>query len=283
MKEIIFLFVLALIWVVFAVIQDLKKREVANWLNFSLILFALGFRFFYCLFSSEAQGFSFFYQGLIGLGIFFVIGNAFYYGRMFAGGDAKLMIALGTILPFSESFFTNLKIFVLFFLLFMFVGALYTLVISFVLCLKNFKRFRKEFVKQFKSKKKIAYPFMVGGLILMIFGFWNSMFFSFGILLFILPYFYLYAKAVDESSMVKKIPASKLSEGDWLYGNVKIGKKMIKAKWEGVSKDNIREIKKRYGIVKIRQGIPFTPVFLISFLILVVLYLLKIELWNSFW
>jgi hypothetical protein len=30
---------------------------------------------------------NFFYQGLIGLGIFFIIGNAFYYGRLFAGGD----------------------------------------------------------------------------------------------------------------------------------------------------------------------------------------------------
>jgi len=48
---------------------------------------------------SEA-GFGFFYQGLIGLGIFFVLGNALYYGRMFAGGDAKLMIALGAVLPF---------------------------------------------------------------------------------------------------------------------------------------------------------------------------------------
>ena len=31
---------------IFAVVQDLKKREIANWVNFSLIIFALGFRFF---------------------------------------------------------------------------------------------------------------------------------------------------------------------------------------------------------------------------------------------
>ena len=144
MNEVIFLFVLATIWIIFAVIQDLRKREVANWLNFSLIIFALGFRFFYSLFSSELD-FAFFYQGLIGLGIFFIIGNLLYYGKMFAGGDAKLMIALGTILPLSNDFFINLKFFALFFFLFLFAGAFYSLTVSIVLTVKNFKIFKKEF------------------------------------------------------------------------------------------------------------------------------------------
>ena len=103
MFEIIFLIALAIVWMSFGSIQDLKQREISNWLNFSLIIFALAFRFFYSLFNSE--NFLFFYQGLIGLGIFFVIGNLFYYSRLFAGGDAKLMISLGTILGFSNSFF----------------------------------------------------------------------------------------------------------------------------------------------------------------------------------
>ena len=98
MFEIIFLIILALIFILVATFQDLRMREVANWINFSLIIFALGFRFFWSLFSES--GFGFFYQGLIGFGIFFILGNLFYYGRIFAGGDAKLMIAMGAILPF---------------------------------------------------------------------------------------------------------------------------------------------------------------------------------------
>jgi Flp pilus assembly protein protease CpaA len=76
MIEVIFLLSLAFIWIVFAVIQDLKSKEIANWLNFSLIIFALGFRFFYPFFNGNntLQGFSFFYQGLLGLGIFFISG-----------------------------------------------------------------------------------------------------------------------------------------------------------------------------------------------------------------
>ncbi len=76
MYEVIFLLVLAGIWIAFASVQDLKHREVANWLSFSLIAFAIGFRFFYCLFSGGdggSGGFMFFYQGWIGLGIFFIL------------------------------------------------------------------------------------------------------------------------------------------------------------------------------------------------------------------
>ena len=75
MFEEMFLVVLGLIWIVFAMVEDLKTREIFNWVNFSLIIFALGFRFFFSLFSGE--GFQFFYQGLIGLGIFFVLGIYF--------------------------------------------------------------------------------------------------------------------------------------------------------------------------------------------------------------
>ncbi|MFH1431038.1 MAG: prepilin peptidase, partial [Nanoarchaeota archaeon] len=177
MIEVIFLICLALVWIGFASVQDLKNREVANWLSFSLIIFALGFRFFYCLFDSG--NFAFFYQGLIGLGIFFILGNLLYYGRMFAGGDAKLMIALGAVLPFSENFFTNLNIFVLFFFVFLFSGAVYGLVISTGLCLRNFKKFKNEFFRLFKKNKKLFYAPMIFGLILMACGFVKILFFIF--------------------------------------------------------------------------------------------------------
>ena len=42
-----------------------------------------------------------------------------YYGRVFAGGDAKLMIALGAIIPLSNNFPENLNIMLKFLLLFL--------------------------------------------------------------------------------------------------------------------------------------------------------------------
>ncbi len=272
MNEVIFLFVLGLIWILFASIQDLQSREVANWVSFSLIIFALGFRFFNSLFSNS--NFMFFYQGLIGLGIFFILGMLLYYGRMFAGGDAKLMIALGTILSFSSIFWTNVKIFVFFIILFLFVGMIYSLFWSGFLTITHFKEFKKEFTKQVYSNKKIAHIVMAFGLVLMIFGFKFDFLFLFGILIFIVPYFYFYAKSVDESCMIKKVPVGKLTEGDWLYKNVKVGKSTIKANWDGVSLGDIEKIKKKHDFVLIRQGIPFVPVFLISYIILGIIYFL---------
>src|SRR3989344_5997676 len=129
MNPALFLLGLGLVWIAIATAQDLKTREIANWLNFSLIIFALGFRFFYSLFS--AGNFNFFYQGLFGLGIFFVLGNLLYYGKMFAGGDAKLLIALGAVLPVSESFYDNLEGFLFFLAIFLLVGAFYSIIVSF--------------------------------------------------------------------------------------------------------------------------------------------------------
>ncbi len=167
MLEIIFLLVIGLIWIIFATIQDLKTREVANWLNFSLIIFALGFRFFYSLFNSD---WNFLFQGLIGFGIFFVMGNIFYYSRVFAGGDAKLMIALGPIFPLSYGFFNNLNLFLVFLILFLIAGAVYGSVWSIALVSKNFKKFRIEFKKKFSQWKKFIFGFLIFSIIVAGFG-----------------------------------------------------------------------------------------------------------------
>lgn len=267
--EIIFLSVLALIWIVFATFQDLKKREVANWLNWSLVIFALSFRFFFSLFDGD---FDFLYQGLIGYGIFFILGNLFYYGRIFAGGDAKLMMSLGVVLPFHYTFFDNLEIFVVFLFLFFFVGAFYGLFFSSFLALANFKRFKKELGKQFRKNKNLVIFVLAIGLGIFGFGFLNEMFFILGGFIFFSPYLYLYAKAIDKVCMIKNIEVSKLSEGDWLYNDVCAGKSLIKASWDGLSKEQIKKIKRKYKKIKIRQGIPFVPVFLISFAILLGLF-----------
>jgi len=269
MNEIIFLLTIGMIWIIFATIQDLRKREVANWLNFSLIIFGLGFRFFHSLFS---ENFLFFYEGLIGLGIFFILGNLLYYGKMFAGGDAKLLIALGAILPLSTDFLANIRYFLVFLLIFFVIGAVYSLIVSSTYAIKNLKKFKKQFSSLFYRNKKLVYIPMFLGLILMMLGFLNMVLFILGVFIFILPYFYFYAKAVDEACMIKKVPVRELTEGDWLYRDIKIGKNKIKATWDGLKKKEIMLIKRNKKFVWVRKGIPFTPVFFFSFILFIYLY-----------
>ena len=281
MYEVIFLWILALVYIVFAVIQDIKTREIANWLSFSLIIFALGFRFFYSLFGGD--NFLFFYNGLIGLGVFFALGNLLYYGKVFAGGDAKLMIALGTILPYFSILSKNFQVFFDFLLVFLSVGFIYILTSSVILCARNFKSFKREFLKQLNKNKKLMIGILFFSIILSVFGFIEKMFFALGILMFFTSYLYLYSKAIDESCMIKKIETKDLREGDWLYSNLKIGRKVIKAKWEGLNMKEIKEIRKKYKEIKIRQGVAFSPVFLISLVIFILFNVLGLRLWDSFW
>ena len=266
MIEMIILWCLALAWIIFATIQDVKSREIANWLNFSLIIFALGFRFFYSFF--ELNNFNFLYQGFIGFALFFVLGELFYYSKMFAGGDVKLFRAMGIILPLNVSFLINLKFLVFFIFLFLLIGFIYNLGAIIYLLIKNFSKFKKEFLKQFKLNKKLIFLSLILALVFVVLSFYSYPFWILGIIVFVFPYLFLLAKSVDECCMIRKVKVNKLTEGDWLYKDVKVGKNKIKASWDGLTKDEIKLLKKNKKEVLVRFGIQFAPVFLISFILI---------------
>ena len=264
-----FLIILALIWLIIASIQDIKKREVDNWVSFSLIVFALAYRAFYSTLNNDLW---FFLYGLIGLAVFIVLGYLFYYARIFAGGDAKLLMGLGAVLPLSSGIFYNLILLGCFVLVFLFIGGIYGLIFSSVLTLKNKERFVKEFRKQFKLRKNLLYVFLPLFFISLI-----SPFYFNDNLLFVLPFLFLlspmlliYAKAVEESCMIVSVSSKKLTAGDWLYEEVKIGKKIIKPYWEGLSEEEVKILKAYNKKIKIKQGIPFIPVFLFSFVLFLI-------------
>ena len=127
MEEYYFLFALAFVWTLFATIQDLRKREVANWLNFSFVTFALAYRAFYAAVKSD---FSFFLFGLYGFFVFFALAHALYYSKAFAGGDAKLLIGYGVILPYTDNF-SLISTSIIFILMLLTLGAIYSIFYSF--------------------------------------------------------------------------------------------------------------------------------------------------------
>ena len=277
-----FLVILGVVWLLFAIVQDLRKREIANWLNFSLIIFAMIYRLLYSIFSND---YGFILAGLFGLIIFFVIANLFYYLRLFAGGDAKLMIALGVLIPFTESFYSNLLIFFIFIIALLLGGVVYSLAYSGGLAIKNAKAFSKEFKKEFARKTKFVYLGLGAGFAVIILSIITSQiaFIILGILLILLPFVYFYTKAIEKSCMMAYVDPKKLTIGDWIVEEIKIPrtKKIIKPYWEGLSEEDLNLIKKYYKKkVLVKQGIPFSPSFLIAFIVLVyILYLGKGD-WN---
>jgi prepilin signal peptidase PulO-like enzyme (type II secretory pathway) len=73
--------------------------------------------------------------------------------------------------------------------------------------------------------------------------------------------------------MVSLVDVKKIREGDWLYKDffTRVGKnkRVIKARWEGLSEEEIGIIRRemRGKKVKIRRGVPFGPVFLTAYCI----------------
>ncbi len=263
--ENLFLIVLALVWIIGAVIQDLKRREVDNLWNFSLIAFALAYRLAVSIFSGN---YWFILNGLIGFAIFFGLHNLFYYSRLFAGGDAKLLLALGTILPLSYDWIINFKIFGYFILLFLITGSIYALIYAVFLVFKNYKSFKKEFIKQWKNYQKM---FLISLFFVII---WvNVVYFMsqiklifIGLIILLFPILFIFAKSVEETCMVKSVSPNKITIGDWLYKDILIGKKKIKTDWQGVSKRELKLIQKYKRNILIKYGIPFTPSFLFAFI-----------------
>ncbi len=271
MIGVLFLFVLGIVWLAFASVCDLRRNEIPNWVSFSLVIFALGFRFFYSLFSDA--GFDFFYMGLLGGGIFYGMANLLYYSRMYAGGDAKLFAALGAVIPFSGDFFVNLRLSLVFVFLFFLVGGIYGLMWSGVLSIRNFRKFKKEFSKQFRKRQGLFKVFLGLGIVIFLLGFFNWILFYSGGMILMFVLLYLHAKSVEEICFVKNVSGRELVEGDWLYKDVRVGRKTIKEHWEGLGKKEIDLIKKSGKKVKIKFGIPFVPVFLISYVLLLYLEL----------
>ena len=342
----IFLIVLALIWLIFAVVSDLRTREIPNWLNFSLIIFALGARFFYDLsnlpefsinsfyvilllvlapflvfiqlsssfkslkkeiafFASISlffiiviyfnyasltfnrlildSGFIYSYQGIFGLMAFFLLANILYFSRFFAGGDAKLMMALGPVIPLGIGFLGNVNLFLNFLFLLLIVRLAYDLICILYLGFRDSDKIHKEFYKNLKANKKFIYMFIIFGVLFIILGFFERLLFIPGILIFILPYLYFYTKAIENTSLIEKVGSKEITEGDWLYKDVKVGNRIIEANWNGLSKNEISLIRKKHKFVMIKRGIQFGPGFLIIFLIFIYLYFNGIDLWNSLW
>ncbi len=268
-----FLIAIGIVWIVGAVLQDLRRREVDNLWNFSLIALALAYRLSFLIYSGK---YWFFINGLIGLAIFLFLGNLFYYIRLFAGGDAKIVIALGTILPLSYSWSSNFLIFGLFIILFLVMGSVYSLVWASVLVFENLGDFKKEAMKEWKLFNKLFLIVLgiaiIGSLVI---GYISNITLAilFFILLVLFPILFIFAKAVEESCLKRAVSPQNLTEGEWLYKDIKVGGKTIKASWNGVSAEELKLIKKKYNKdVIIKEGIPFTPSFLLSFLCLLILF-----------
>jgi len=256
-----FLFWLFLSGLVVASLQDLKRREVDDWLN--LLIFFSGVSFL--MFGAFNSGnFKIILYLVVFSVLIYALANLFYYGRVFAGGDAKLLVAL-TPLFVSITFFGGLSNLLLFLFLLMICGSVYGLIYSLVLYFRDFEKVNKEMKVEFAKYSWMKYA-LVLGLGLLLISIFELVFIFLAVLVLSFPLLHVFAKCLERVSMVKTISGKELREGDWLVKDVLVGERVVKSTWDGLTFKDLKLLK-RSRKVKIKEGIPFVPAFLLAFLI----------------
>ncbi len=270
-------YIISFIALLIGSLTDLKTREVPDWVNYGLVLSGLGLNLLFTAIYSDP---SFIINSIIGLAIFFGFAYLMFYTGQWGGGDSKMLMGLGAMIGVDVSF-KQPQFLAGFLINALFIGAIYGLLWSIGLVIKNRKQFWKEAKKRLSEKsilkiKKIMLVFVLVliALALLIKPYqWKILFLSVAFLFLTTFYLWIFARAVEKSSMYRLVEPMKLTEGDWIVKDVYVGKEYITGPKDlGIEKKQIRKLVEYYkkGKIKkilIKEGIPFVPSFFIAFVV----------------
>ncbi|MCX6711457.1 MAG: A24 family peptidase, partial [Candidatus Woesearchaeota archaeon] len=265
------LVIIGLIGLILATLNDIKYKEVPDFLSYSLITIGLSLRLIYSL---TYKQYSYFIYALIYGLIFFGIGSLLYYTKQWGGGDTKLLTALSILFATKPYFILQIKLpfFIILLINILLTGFIYSLIWSIILAIKNRYKFIEQYhllSQKYKKFKIIALILALFVLMLMFLVNNNNLkliiiALSFAIIFYI--YLFIFLKSVEKVSMFKLIPISKLTEGDWIASSEI--KSQFKIPKTGIEKQQINLIKKsKLKRILIKDGIPFVPPFLIGTII----------------
>ena len=289
------LLVILFIYLIIASISDIKRLEVPDWLNYSLALIGLSYNLAISILISS---FTPIIESVVGLITCYLLSSLLYYSGQWGGGDAKFFTGIGALLgvPIISTFpFINLLGYsyhgfsILPFIIFaMIAGGIFGLL---YIAIKAFQK-RKEFLKEYniQSRKISRYKLIL--LIIFLLLMFSSLLIKESylrisiIILAIFPYLsmllYTFIKSAEKSAMTKDIEVKFLTEGDWITDDITInGNVICKKKKIGLELGDLKKLKELYskGLIKkvrIKNGFPFIPSFLIGFTIYIILDYLMI-------
>ena len=260
---------LTLVMLIIGSITDIRWRIVPDWLSYSAIVVGFTIR---AMTSVMTLSWIPFLEGLIGFGVFFILACVLFYTKMWGGGDSKVLMAMGVMLGVNLSI-DNLMLGMMSNLLI--VGGLYGVTYFLILGVMHFSKVSKA-VYSLLSIKAVART-QVGVLFMLVLFFVASLFFKdfapfvFGIGFVTIFYLFILSKAIEKSCFIKDQRPSLLEEGDWLIDPVIVkGKRLAGPEDPGITKKQIAAIqsaakKRLIKTVRIKEGIPFIPNFLITF------------------
>jgi len=259
------LLIICFIFLFLASIFDIRTREIPDWLNYGIIVFALLYRLLWSFFFN----WTYFFEGLAGFGVAFILACVLFYTGQWGGGDAKSLMGVGALLGMKFSLNHD---FVSFLINLILAGAIYSIFVIFFLTLKNKQKICDVYNNNlYPNWKRI---FLISILLMLIIIFVNFPFdlkfflIAFIILAWIVYFFTLLVFSVEKVCMIKLVKPSELTEGDWIVKDVKHKNKLIvSSKNLGLTLDQIERLKKLKKKVWVKNGIPFLPSFLLAFIL----------------
>lgn len=292
----IILLVSAFIVLIIATITDLKKSEVPDYLNWIFLSFVI---FITISSSILSNNLSILLNAAISFIIVFILGIVLYYGQALGGGDIKLLfglsIAFSSMPYFFEQKISNISLgngpFIFSFILNAFlIGAIYGLLFSLYIILKNkknFSKFKEKIIDNFKYKsnffKSLFWICVIFGSIILLMSIFTPILTFLAITIFIAPIIFILVKTVEQEFLIKKVNPEELCEGDWLIDKIITKNKTIEPSVYGLTNNQINYLRKNYrGKIKIRFGLPFVPCFLISLILTLFLGNILIKIVSLF-
>ncbi len=269
------LLALSLLFLTIASYTDIRTKEVPDELSIVYIVSALFLRLGYSLYSKDP---AFFLEPLGVAALFGILAYIAFLLKQWGGGDLLIFIGIGL------SFGTLPKDLLLFFspirgpwpfwatilVNLIFIGAIYGTLALLVIV----SRKRKLRVKYFSALKAFL-PFMavVVAVFLIISAALDSFNLPFFLSLIFLLALFRFAQVVEKSIFIREIDYSELREEDWIEDSIVVqGKTIVDASTPGLSNDDVALIKnlvaegKLSGRIRIKEGIPFIPVFPLTLL-----------------
>lgn len=267
---------LSLLALIYGSYTDIKTREIPDTLSFGMIFLGISISLgASILFWSYKPILS----SVVGLAAGSAIGLLSYYTGQWGGGDAKVLMGLGSLIGLDLFTLSNgVPEFGLFMINLVLFGAIYGVLWLSGLAVKNWNIFRPEFRELRRKRKIIRLRIIILSAVflftIMVFAF-NPEFIMIAIvyilLLFLMIFLYLFVivKAVENTCLKKEIPIKKLTEGDWILEKVKLrnADKFIYTKTGITAKGINMLIKSGKKKVLVKEGIPFVPSFLIAYII----------------
>ena len=254
---------IAFVALIIASYNDLKTREVPDYLSYTLIGLAIVTRLLW--FVSD-QTIEILFWAPIAFSVLFLFSYLMYKAGQWGGGDVKIMMGLSVLLSWLP--WNDFPFFIDFFLNSLIVGAFYGMIAVGVIGILNFKELKKYLTQ-------IDYILLPALFIVVVvlFKLLPPLFAFLAALIFVSVGLFKYFKVIETNFLHQNVAVPNLTEGDWLLEDVKIKGRVVVPKREiGLIDEDLKKLKsfylkKKIQKVQIKVGVPFVPAFLISLIV----------------